>query len=158
MISIPEQDIMKFRLNTSLGVSSSFEAAPNTQYSLVFKEISTEADPQTQTYAVTFTMPYPKDIVVLPGMTANVEFTGQNGPMRLKICGPFYSVVPGEEQRISFVINEETMTVHKVEVYIHSYQGDMVIVGGNITVGNRVVTAGVNYLAEGDPVTSFSNE
>ena len=48
------------------------------------------------------------------------------------------------------------MTVHKVEVYIHSYQGDMVIVGGNITVGNRVVTAGVNYLAEGDPVTFLS--
>lgn len=158
VISIPEQDIMKFRLNTSLGVSSSFEAAPNTQYSLVFKEISTEADPQTQTYAVTFTMPYPKDIVVLPGMTANVEFTGQNGAHEIKgFAVPSIAVVPGEgTTHFLWIINEETMTVHKVEVYIHSYQGDMVIVGGNITVGNRVVTAGVNYLAEGDPVTFLS--
>ncbi|MCP4996921.1 MAG: efflux RND transporter periplasmic adaptor subunit, partial [Gammaproteobacteria bacterium] len=51
---------------------ASFEGRAQEQFPLVFKEVATRADSQTQTFRVTFTMPQPDEFRVLPGMTASV--------------------------------------------------------------------------------------
>jgi RND family efflux transporter MFP subunit len=50
--------------------TASFEGKA-TQFPLAIKEISTKADPQTQTFRLTFSMDQPRDFKALPGMTAN---------------------------------------------------------------------------------------
>ena len=50
-----------------------FDAKPGNKYKLTFREISTRADPATRTFEATYALQAPSDILVLPGMTANVE-------------------------------------------------------------------------------------
>ena len=50
--------------------TASFEGKA-TQFPLAIKEIATKADPQTQTFRLTFSMAQPRDFKALPGMTAN---------------------------------------------------------------------------------------
>ena len=52
-----------------------FPFAPQQRFPVKFKEASAEADPQSLTYRVIFTLPAPEDYVVLPGMTATIVST-----------------------------------------------------------------------------------
>ena len=49
-----------------------FEGRGDEQFPLDIKEVATKADPQTQTFRVTLTMPAPTNFRVLPGMTTTV--------------------------------------------------------------------------------------
>jgi RND family efflux transporter MFP subunit len=51
---------------------ATFDYLPGREFDVVPKEFATEADPTTQTYAVTLVMPAPTDVSILPGMTATV--------------------------------------------------------------------------------------
>jgi multidrug efflux system membrane fusion protein len=160
IISVPEQDIMRIKTYRSPSFFASFEASPGKKYPLEFKEITTKADPQTQTYAATFSMPYPEDFIALPGMTTQIEIVGEG---ETKGTGDFLvpsiAVVPGEDTKhFVWIVDEKTMTVHKAEVSLLSYKDDMAIIRGGVNTGSRIVIAGVHYLVEGDSVTFFNSE
>ena len=54
-------------------VYAGFEGLPDQRFELTFKEAATQADDKTQTFEVTFTMPRPSQLQILPGMTAKVS-------------------------------------------------------------------------------------
>ena len=73
LVDIPENLVASFRpemIDSPLTVS--FDAAPGKEFEVKVKEIAAQADPRTQTFRATVTLPQPEGVNVLPGMTADV--------------------------------------------------------------------------------------
>jgi RND family efflux transporter MFP subunit len=136
-------------------VEAFFPQNPATSYPLTFKETATKADPSTQTFEVTFTMPAPEDINVLPGMTVSVR-----ADLTEVIEGDKVVLVPGSAIGASasldpqvWVVDEDTMTVHPQRVEVGELEGNSIQVLEGLHGGERVVVAGIGALADGMKVT-----
>lgn len=133
----------------------SFGDRTGISYALSLSEISTRADPDTQTYRVTFTMPQPDEFAVLPGMTAEVEldFTPFMA-RRTATWVPTQAVQANAElQSMVWVLDEDSMTVDGRDVEIGRVSGTMVQVLSGLDGGEEIVAAGAAYLLQGMPVT-----
>jgi len=136
-------------------VAAYFPQNPQQLYPLALKEVATKADPSTQTFEVTFTMPAPADITVLPGMTVSVRadlsrvMTGDGSVL---IPATAISGSPSLGPQV-WVVDEETMTVHPQPVQVAQLEGGSIQVLDGLAGGERIVVAGVGALAEGMQVT-----
>lgn len=140
-------------------VEAAFEGHPQKSYRLTFREVATRADPQTQTFEVTYGMPKPEDITVLPGMTANVMVQlpsgvvtdeGQNGAVSVPVAA--LAGDPALQPRV-WVVDEASMTVSSRPVQVGELSGREIEVLSGLHAGDRIAVAGAAYLAEGMPVT-----
>jgi RND family efflux transporter MFP subunit len=134
---------------------ASFEGKEGDKFPLTIKEVSTKADPQTQTFRVTFTMPQPKDFAVLPGMTANV-FLDLSQVISTDTAKwvPISAVVADSEldARV-WVLDDKTMTVTERAVKIGRMSGGNIEVSSGLVGGEEIVSVGAAYLAEGMQVS-----
>ncbi len=129
-----------------------FAAAPGKQYELSFKELSMEADPNTQTYRAVLEMPAPEGINILPGMTATVSGTARmdESAQSSTFLLPVNAIFADEaEKQYVWVVNPKTMRVKRREVKIGSVSGQGIRILGGLTAGEKIVTAGVHYLKDG---------
>ncbi|MEM0954884.1 MAG: efflux RND transporter periplasmic adaptor subunit [Pseudomonadota bacterium] len=146
------------RRQDNLVALASFEGRDDKSFSLRIKEVATKADPQTQTFAVTFTMPQPEDFRVLPGMTANVivDFS--------KLITLEYSkwvpvsAIQADESLDARVwrLDADSMTVHSHAIKIGRMSGDRVEVLDGLSGGEEIVSVGAAYLSEGMKVTRMA--
>jgi RND family efflux transporter MFP subunit len=157
-VDIPEAVVLSVRPSDSgrpepgrIPVTASFDSKPGQAFDLVLREISTRADPATQTFEATFSMPAPEDFLVFPGMTATVtaNFSGvslEDTPFILPA-----SAVTADADMAPFVwvVDEPDMTVRKVPVEAGRLRGSSIEVEGDFQPGSRVVVAGVGFLSEG---------
>lgn len=156
IINMPENIIIRIQKNQVKKIIAIFEAAPEREFNVTFKELSTKADPETQTYRVRLTMPAPKDINILPGMTVTVTAWlpdyGSGGKEYYVI--PASSVfVDKNNQSSVWIVDEKTMTVKRISVTVaRMSNGDIRILKG-LKPGDRIVTAGVHFLQEGEKVS-----
>lgn len=156
IINVPESIIVRIRKNQLQKIVAIFEAAPERQFNVKFKEISTKADPETQTYRLRFTMPAPKDINILPGMTVTVKAWIPD----YRSGGKEYYVIPAssvfvdeKNQSSVWLVDEKTMTVKRVCVTTSRMSnGDIRVLKG-LKPGNRVITAGAHFLKKGEKVS-----
>lgn len=160
VISVPEQDLTRARSADAVTVQVRFENIPGKTFPANFKEVATQADPQTQTYPVTFRMPYPEELTVLPGMTVEVllgfrsSAAGDGG-----FVVPTEAVAAGEgTSHFLLVVDEPALTVRRVPVDVLSFRKEDAVVSGDLEPGIRVVVAGVSLLAEGEAVTLYAPE
>jgi len=168
-IDVPEALIRSLRPSsdseTSAGSNGSvkafvtFEGQGDRRFPLTFREISTRADPQSQTFEVTFNMPAPEDFIVLPGMTATVTV---NLPHTISDRGeqvwvPVDAVVADNklDARV-WVLDPQTMTVHSTSVKIGRMEGSRIEVISGLQGGEEIVSVGASYLTEGMPVTRMT--
>jgi RND family efflux transporter MFP subunit len=138
---------------------ATFDYLPNREFDVQVKEFSTEADPVTQTYLATFMMPSPKDVTILPGMTATIiEYKkGEEQDTSDGFTIPV-NAVPIDEQGRYYVWkvkagpDGKAYTVHKTLVKVGKMvQGSITITGG-LSKGDMIAAAGVNFLQEGQQV------
>ncbi len=129
-----------------------FSAYPDKTFPLELKEYQTAANAQTLTYTVTFTMENPKTLLLLPGMTAEVQAhfnTGFTDTYSL----PLGAVVGSEgEDAFIWVVDKDTMTVSRKPVKIGSIHGDKITIREGLRPAMIVVSAGARYLYEGQKV------
>ena len=71
-VSLPEKEILHRPLDSQFDAEVRLVTMPSKVFAAQFKEIDTEADPRTRTYQVTFVMPKPKGLNVLPGMVVDL--------------------------------------------------------------------------------------
>jgi RND family efflux transporter MFP subunit len=160
-IDIPESLILHLpqgstvdETRSKIKVTASFESSSDKQYPLSFREVSKRADTKTQTFEATFNLPKQKDLMILPGMTANVKVDLS------KVLADAIHYIPvtavsansGLEARV-WTVDEETMTVHEQNISVGRMLGSSVAVTGGLEIGSRIVTAGAAFLAEGMKVT-----
>lgn len=157
VVNVPEAVMASVREDGKPDIAVRFDVAPGRQYPARVKEFAVRADPETQTFAVTVTLPQPGDINVLPGMTATVGVTGAvdgdaGGTTALTI--PASAVFSDEEGGSNlWVVDESTATVHRRPVRVGPVTGtEGIVVLEGLVPGERIVTAGVNFLREGQQV------
>jgi len=128
-----------------------FDATPDTRYSLSYKEAATRADQATQTFEVTYTLPAPDELEVLPGMTTtvNIDLTRYLDSSKIFTI-PVASVVadPGLAPKV-WVVNSETMTVSARVIEVGMMEGSSIQVLSGLNGGERIVTAGAPFLVDG---------
>ncbi|MCB1856382.1 MAG: efflux RND transporter periplasmic adaptor subunit [Halieaceae bacterium] len=168
-IDVPESVVRSLRTRVgNKDISESLEAArrpiratahfddhPDETFELVPKEISTKADPQTQTYRATFTMDSPFNFNVLPGMTATVELDlGMlRGSESIKWVPVRAVQADSALQPRVWVLDPQSMTVSSREVAIGRMSSDLIEVTSGLTGGEEIVAVGAPYLSEGMKVT-----
>ncbi|MBR1671865.1 MAG: efflux RND transporter periplasmic adaptor subunit [Fretibacterium sp.] len=145
-------------------IQARFDAIPDRAFPLTPKEFVLQADPNTNTFPVTATMPQQKDIAFLPGMTATVEVIAKDA----KTEGSSY-LVPAtallNEGENNFVWlcgpapGGPNSEVHRVPVTpgLPRNDGSLEISGAQLHSGQRVVVAGAHLLREGQKVRLMEN-
>ena len=167
VFSVPDKDIISATAGTSAQsiaegsipeavsflVTARFEAIPDRTFDVKFKEFGAQADPQTQTYPVTVTMNQPENFRILPGMP--VDITVDTVRPRTSDEQSFFvpaSAVVGDPSGACWLWRYVDGRVHKTPVTLGSYRGDRIEVKGDLKPENIIITAGMNYLKEGQKV------
>lgn len=118
-----------------------------------FREISAEADPQTQTFAVTLEMPAIEGVNILSGMSAEVTVRlPENDPEGVApmLLAPVSSVTAGAGVApFVWVVDPETQRLLRRPVVTGAMSGDMFEIQSGLTAGETVVVAGLSSLHEG---------
>lgn len=137
---------------------ASFEGRPDSNFDLLLKEVATKADPQTQTFRVTLTMPQPDQFNVLPGMTANVtvDFSRLMSADYSKWVPITAVQADGGLDAVVWMIDPDTMTVNSHPVKIGRMSGRRIEVTDGLDGGEEIVTVGAPYLSEGMRVTRMA--
>lgn len=157
-IDVPENIILGMRPSENgrrqsgaVPVSAAFDSKPGQQFDLTLREVGTRADPSTQTFEVTFSMPAPEDFVVLPGMTATVTADFSKVSAQESLFFLPVSAVTADQGLAPFVwvVDPESMSVRKNSVEVGRMSGRSIEVTEGLQPGSRIVVAGVGYLAEG---------
>lgn len=136
-------------------VYAKFNAIKGVQFPLTLKEISTQADEQTQTFRVTLSMQPPENYRILPGMSAtvvaNMEGIEQTGSDWVNL--PVAAVISNlEKQGTVWLVDENSMTVSPHTVETGALTGRNIAVMG-LNLGDRVVIAGAAFMREGMKVS-----
>ena len=161
-IDVPENIILSLSSDrdpsdrgTDIDVWASFDVASDRLFPLQFKEVSTRADPQTQTFQVTFSLTQPEGVIVLPGMTASVTVDLSRVLSEEAVYYvPLTAVVGANDMTPSvWTVDETNMTVHEKPIKVGRMVGSSIEVLEGLEPGLRVVVAGAAYLAEGMSVS-----
>ena len=149
-VDFPESVAAQYASGREHEAFARFETAPGREFELRLKEAATQADPRTQTFRVTFTMPQPEGINLLPGMTATVT-------LRIGIAATQGVVIPiaaifSDETRGTYVwvVERAEMMVSKRAVVTGEPVGtsEVEILNG-LEVGETIATSAVSRLSEG---------
>ncbi|MFT4872782.1 efflux RND transporter periplasmic adaptor subunit [Congregibacter sp.] len=139
----------------SVRAMASFDNRPNISYALELKELATRADPDTQTFPVTFSMRQPDEFTVLPGMTAQVEVDFSD-----LLTSDAVTWVPARAVQADatlsprvFVLDAQSMQVRSISVETGRVSGDMIEVLSGLVGGEEIVAVGASYLSDGMQVT-----
>ncbi len=133
-------------------------SASDRRIPILFKEISLEADADSQTYAAVFTFDAPEDLVILPGMNAVVWFRdpGKSTSDNNKIRIPLTAMATDGDQKYVWVVDQSTMLVSKKNIVIEANVGTLVAVTNGLELGETIVASGVSALSEGMKVSRWS--
>jgi RND family efflux transporter MFP subunit len=155
VVNAPE-NVMREKDKLKIKITAEFANYPGDIFPLTVKEYSTEADSQTQTFRIVFTMPSPKGKTILDGMTATVFVSadfGGNDAIAVPVQSIFY-----DKDGTAFVWKtSEDLHINrqKVEVGTLTSDGNIKINSG-LKSGDRIVTAGVQSLSQGMQVREFT--
>ena len=137
------------------------DAAPGVPIPAEFKEASGQADPNTQTYEVSFTFTPPEDLLILPGMTATLQsFLELNNGSSLATNGvsaPLAAIVAEGDEKFVWIVDPDEMTVSKRIITVGDSVGENIAIVSGLKSGETIVAAGGSYLHEGMKVRSWVN-
>ncbi|MCG6869165.1 MAG: efflux RND transporter periplasmic adaptor subunit [Gammaproteobacteria bacterium] len=134
-----------------------YDAFPNRSIPAEIFEVSKEASQTTRTYRVTLMMEQPEGVRILAGMAGRA--TGELNLPKEMVEQEGLTVPPSAvfspdtgEASYVWVVDEQSNTVHRREVEAMTLSDSGVVVEQGLKPGEWVVTAGVNYLKEGQEV------
>ncbi len=112
------------------------------------RQISPEADSTTGTYEVKVALPSPPPEMRLGAVVVGRAET--EGPEVISV--PANALLQSGDGPQVWVVAEDGM-VHRRAIELLEFSADSVVVSRGLSAGEKVVTAGVNSLAEGQPVS-----
>jgi RND family efflux transporter MFP subunit len=120
-----------------------------------FKEFSTTADEVTRTFRMTLAFDNPREIRVLPGMTAKAILS-TGGTATSSFAIPANAVV-ADEGGGAFVwrVDPATMKVSRAAVEVGELSGSNIAVTSGLSSGDEIAISGVAHLRDGMQVRRF---
>lgn len=145
-ISIPESRVEEVRQAASVEVS--VWAKPELRFPGTLRELAPDTDPVTRTYRARVSVTNHAQQIQL-GMTANVHIRAKAEP---GITLPLTALYQTKQQAMVWLVDPKTHTVRQQAVAVRAYADNEVVIASGLRAGQRVVTAGVNKLIEGQQV------
>lgn len=146
---LPDYLLQRFSF-TQVSASVTFDSFPTVSFPLEFEEIDTEADSKTSSYTVKMSMPRPKDLGILPGMSGQVKVTiPKGGSEKL----PLSAIEQDGDTTYVWRVSEQGI-VEKVAIELNEKR--QVISGLNDS--EQIVSSGISGLEEGMKVRKWVKE
>lgn len=152
VVDIPETLMARVNNQRPIDLVAEFAAFPGKRYPLSTKEFSTRADASTQTYQIVLEMERPKDINILPGMTATVTGSTISTPSHTaSFVIPAYAITANDNGTAQvWIVDEKNMTVHSRPVTTGSLSGhDSITIKKGLENGDVIAITGVSMLKDG---------
>jgi RND family efflux transporter MFP subunit len=137
-----------------------FDSMPKREFDVKLHEYAMEADPLTQTYLVTFSMPSPEDVMILPGMTATIwEYPLRDKEQEGVVLVPIEAVpVDGNGKYYVWTIKKEAddeYSVTRKDVQVGKIEEDKIQILSGLSKGEKIAASGTHMLQEGQKVREF---
>ncbi|MEM9055533.1 MAG: efflux RND transporter periplasmic adaptor subunit [Pseudomonadota bacterium] len=162
VINVPGTIIARIPQLIPVGVRVRLDADPNAEVMATFKEASAEADPNTQTYEVSFSFVPPEELFILPGMTATVEssfvVSGAEDLVAAGVSVPLSAILAEGDDTFVWVVDMATMKISKQQVTVHSNVQDYVTVTAGLDGNETLIGAGVSFFHDGMTVRRWVPE
>jgi len=163
-VTVPEQDVSQGRRDLSLEQRTRVldpkvvvSSIPDRSFPARLKEFSTTADPVTRTFVATLAFDNPKDVRVLPGMTAKVMVDRSRAAGTERV--PVTAVLTDDSNKpFVWLVDPSTMRVSRRSVELGQLTDSEVEVRSGLSEGNVIVTSGVTNLREGMQVRRFEKK
>lgn len=141
--------------NESYSAYATFSDFKGLKFPLTFKEYSSKADDEMQTFRVIYSMKAPKKVNVLPGMSANVvielpDFKNQKQAFFLIPSSAVFSSIDKKPQ--VWLIDKKNKTIKAHTITTSNLSGHNIKVTGGLNLNDEIVIAGVHFLREGQKV------
>jgi RND family efflux transporter MFP subunit len=154
-VELPESIVARSRANRAGQADVRFASLPDQSFPVSVKEASGEADPTTGGYPVTYSLPRPENLTVLPGMGATIVLIPPESEQGSELAVPAEAVFVDDVQgRCVWQLQPDgqSFIARKTPVQIAKLQEDVAIVTEGLQAGWRVATAGIHFLSEGQVV------
>jgi membrane fusion protein, multidrug efflux system len=156
VVDVPEAAMASgIRSPNIVNMAAEISGAPGRQYPVRIKEIAQVADPVTQTFPVRFEMPSPRDVTILPGMTATVTVSYRRPRNRILVPISAVSKLDAGEQ-VAWVLGLDGIVRARPVTMGAARDGDVEILDG-LNPGDRIVVAGATFLRDGMKVRDLGN-
>lgn len=160
IVDISENDFIKIKNINDYNFQAIFEGVSIKKYALAYRKNELNADFRTQTYKIYLTMRVPKELNILPGMTAIVEIYNKEKETDKKFyLLPSHSIFSDStDSKFVWIVDKSTSKLKKRSVDLKDFsEGDNIKVDSGLQKGDVVVIAGVNFLRENMLVKPISN-
>ena len=161
-VSVPEAMVISRRMVETMAGRRAFvvfDSLADKEFDVKFEEFVSQADDRTQTFTATFSMPVHPEYAILPGMSVTLVITGGdssvgNGALSVPSVAVgadssgahfVWKLVPSEKEAHFKVVKQPIVT--------DMLSGTDFAVKSGLADGDRIVTAGVSMLSEGQIVT-----
>ncbi|MCX9000040.1 efflux RND transporter periplasmic adaptor subunit [Rhizobiaceae bacterium BDR2-2] len=134
--------------------SVALQVAPDVTVTGTAREVAPQADPLTRTFRVRIALADPPDNFRL-GATITA-YRRQAGPKTITL--PLTALREEEGRSYVFVVDEAKGEVARREITVASRTGALFVPAGGVEEGERVVTAGVGALTDGQKVRLSAGE
>ena len=144
-VSLPESlvsDVKKLR------ATATFWSRTGLELQAELRELSPMADPISRTYDARFKLTDPAPDLAI-GMTVSILLSSAS---EAGLCIPITSIASRNEMPVVWRIEPTTGRVESVTIEIIQYRNDTAIVRGPFRSGDRIVSAGVQRLVEGQAI------
>lgn len=133
-----------------LSAHARFPFLPEQQFELTFRENRGQSNAVAQTFEVTFTMPRPEGLNILPGMTATVEIALNLPVAQASIRIPTSSLV-SDPAKNYFVwkFDPESQLVTRQPVEVGPAMGKGITITSGLASGDLIVASGAAHLQPG---------
>jgi len=154
-INISESVMIKVkRLGQNRIQYATFDKIEGKKFPLIYKEVATLPDEESQTFEVIFSMETPENHTVLPGMTVRVFIsTPENQHQKDKVYLPAHAVLEDNTGRYVYIAkadeNSSQATIYRSTVTTGQLKQQGIEILTGVNIGDHVVTAGMSKLTEG---------
>lgn len=157
-VNVPEQLMQVAKTREGHEVYAIFSQFPDQRLPLLYREHETEADPVTQTYQVTFALPRPDGMAILPGMTLTVVARPnlpheRSAGWLLPLSALDTSIA---EQFRVWIYDASSQQVMPRQVEVGRLFEDQVEILSGVEAGEQIVSTGVSRLHAGQQVRPFT--
>lgn len=159
VVNMPGTIIARIPQLIPVGVNVRLASAPDTPIQATFREAAGTADPETQTYEVSFAFSPPEGLFTLPGMTATVEttldFSGASDLLAQGIAVPLSAILAEGGQTYVWVVDLDSSEISKQQVTVESEGTEFVTITDGLEGGETVIAAGVTFFNDGMKVRAW---
>ncbi|SCA57528.1 Multidrug ABC transporter [Candidatus Terasakiella magnetica] len=161
VFNVPESLFLKLNKNNTNGghVLVKFDSMPEKTFDAWYREHETVPDATTRSFKVTVSMPRPKGLTVLPGMsvTVSVNLSKVFSSDTPGVLIPLEAVFEADSKTWVWKLDENN-TAHKTAVKTTGIEKENIRVIEGLKANDRVIAVGVTYVREGQKVRPIVKE